>query len=93
MAIHIGQIKEKLVEKGLKVTPHRIAILEAIYTLNNHPTAEMILDYVSDTHPSIATGTLYKVLDVLVENKLISRVKTGKDVMRYEGATEKHHHL
>ncbi len=93
MAISIGQIKDKLVEKGLKVTPQRIAILEAIYTLNNHPTAEMIMDYIKDTHPGIASGTIYKVLDVLIENQLIKRVKTEKDIMRYDGILENHHHL
>ena len=87
------QIKDRLVEKGLKVTPQRIAILEAIYTLNNHPTAEMIMDYIKDAHPGIASGTIYKVLDVLIENQLITRVKTEKDVMRYDGVLENHHHL
>jgi Fur family peroxide stress response transcriptional regulator len=93
MAVSIGQIKDKLVEKGLKVTPQRIAILEAIYTLNNHPTAEMIMDYIRDTHPGIASGTVYKVLDVLIENNLIDRVKTEKDIMRYDSVMENHHHL
>lgn len=93
MAISINQIKDKLVEKGLKVTPQRIAIMEAIYTLNNHPTAEMIMDYIKDSHPGIASGTIYKVLDVLIENQLIKRVKTEKDIMRYEAILENHHHL
>jgi Fur family peroxide stress response transcriptional regulator len=93
MSISIGQIKEKLVEKGLKVTPQRLAVLEAIYTLNNHPTAEMIMDYIRETHPSIASGTIYKVLDALIENQLIKRVKTEKDIMRYDGILENHHHL
>jgi Fur family peroxide stress response transcriptional regulator len=89
----VGEIKEKLVEKGLKVTPQRLAILEAIYTMNNHPSAEMILEYIKESHPSIASGTIYKVLDTLVENQLIRRVKTDKDVMRYDGLVENHHHL
>ena len=91
--MNAAQIKDRLVEKGLKVTPQRIAILEAIYTLNNHPTAEMIMDYIKDAHPGIASGTIYKVLDVLIENQLITRVKTEKDVMRYDGVLENHHHL
>jgi Fur family peroxide stress response transcriptional regulator len=91
--ISISQIKDKLVENGLKVTPQRIAILEAIYMLNNHPTAEMIMEQIKDTHPGIASGTIYKVLDVLLENRLIKRVKTEKDVMRYDGFVENHHHL
>lgn len=86
-------IKNILTEKGLKVTPQRMAILEAIYSLNNHPSAENIIDFVKEMHPNIATGTVYKVLNVLVENKIIKKVKTEKDVMRYDGTMENHHHL
>lgn len=85
----IGIIKEK----GLKVTPQRIAILEAIYQLDSHPTADIIVEFIRDTHPSIATGTVYKVLDVLVENQLVKKVKTDKDIMRYDGMMVKHHHI
>jgi len=93
MPISISQIKDKLVKEGLKVTPQRIAILEAIYTLKNHPTVEMIMDFIKDTHPSIASATVYKVLDTLVDKQLIKRVKTDKDSMRYDGILENHHHL
>ncbi len=86
-------IKDKLQKAGLKVTPQRMAILEAIYTLNNHPTAENIFEYIREVHPGIASGTVYKVLDALVENKLVQKVKTEKDIMRYDGVIDNHHHL
>ena len=89
----ITEIRNKLSEKGLKVTPQRIAILEAIVKLNNHPTAENIIDYIRNNHPNIATATVYKVLDALVENELINKVKTERDVMRYDAVMESHHHL
>jgi len=91
MKIH--EIRNKLIEKGLKVTPQRIAILEAIVTLNNHPTAENMIDYIRKNHPNIATATVYKVLDALVANELIKKVKTERDVMRYDAIMESHHHL
>jgi Fur family peroxide stress response transcriptional regulator len=53
----------------------------------------MIMDFIKDTHPGIASATVYKVLDTLVENQLIKRVKTDKDSMRYDGILENHHHL
>lgn len=84
---------QRLKEAGLKVTPQRLAILEAVYDLGNHPTAENIIDYIRSAHPGVSTGTVYNVLDVLVENKLIRRVKTDKDAMRYDGVLESHHHL
>jgi Fur family transcriptional regulator, peroxide stress response regulator len=89
----ITEIRNKLIEKGLKVTPQRIAIMEAFTKLNNHPTAENIIDYIRNTHPNISTATVYKVLDALVANELIIKVKTEKDVMRYDAVMKSHHHL
>jgi Fur family transcriptional regulator, peroxide stress response regulator len=89
----IIEISNKLIQKGLKVTPQRIAIFESIVKLDNHPTAENIIDYIRMNHPHIAVATVYKVLDALVENGLINRVKTEKDIMRYDAMMEKHHHL
>ena len=87
------EIRNKLIEKGLKVTPQRIAILEAIVKLSNHPTAENIIDYIRKNQPNIATATVYKVLDALVANELIKKVKTERGIMRYDAVMENHHHL
>ncbi len=87
------EISFQLNEKGLKVTPQRIAIFEAIIKLRNHPTAENIIEYIRNNHPNIATATVYKVLEALSSNNLIKKVKTEKDVMRYDAVLEKHHHL
>ena len=93
MKTSIEKIRDKISKKGLKVTPQRICILEAIYNLNNHPTADNVIEYIRETHPNIATGTVYKVLETLVENNLIKKVKTDRDIMRYDGIMEAHHHL
>lgn len=89
----VEDFRNMLIDKKLKVTPQRIAILEAIFKLNNHPTAENIIDYIRKNHPNIATATVYKVLDTFVLNRLINRVTTERDIMRYEAILESHHHL
>ncbi len=86
-------LEEILRENNLKVTPQRIAVLEAVGQLHIHPTAEEIKDFIQKKYPGIATGTIYKILDILVEKGLVRRVKTGKDIMRYDGMLKKHHHL
>jgi Fur family peroxide stress response transcriptional regulator len=86
-------LREKLQEKGLKVTPQRVVIYDAIVKLNNHPTAENIIAYIKENHPNISVGTVYKVLDSLVENELLKKVKTEKDIMRYDAVLSNHHHL
>lgn len=91
--MEIIHYSNKLKEKGLKVTPQRLAIYEAIVTMNNHPTAEEIIASIAHKYPGISVGTVYKVLDTLVENNLLMRVKTEKDLMRYDAVLSNHHHL
>lgn len=93
MSPSLLEITENLKKSKLKVTPQRLAVLECIYKLGGHPTTENIIHYIRKNHPGIASGTVYKVLDTLVEKNLIQRVKTGKDIMRYDGILERHHHL
>lgn len=88
-----NQIASQLSNAGLRVTPQRIAILGAINVLRNHPTAENIIEYIKINHPNISVGTVYKVLDSLVEKKLLIRVKTENGVMRFDPVLKKHHHL
>lgn len=86
-------INEILKSNGLKVTPQRVIILEAIIKLANHPTAENIKDYISKDYPNIALGTVYQVLDTLCLKGIIKKVKTEDDITRYDANTENHHHL
>jgi Fur family peroxide stress response transcriptional regulator len=93
MKLSSEQVSQKLKEAGMKVTPQRQAILEALYVLGNHPTAENIADYIRKSHPGIATGTVYHVLDIMEQNGLVKRVKTEKDSMRYDPIMQRHHHI
>ncbi len=86
-------LKESIREAGLRVTPQRMAVLEAVLVLENHPTVEQVLHYVRGKHPGIATGTVYHILDTLAEHQLIARVKTDHEVMRYDGFMKPHHHI
>ncbi len=88
----MDEIKNKLSEKGLKITPQRLSILEAIYNIN-HPTADDIIKFIRQKHPNVATGTVYKVLDTFVQKGLIKKVTTENDVIRYDGLIRQHHHL
>jgi Fur family peroxide stress response transcriptional regulator len=86
-------MRELLIKNGLKVTPQRIAVLDALYSLNNHPTVERIIDFIRKNHPNIAVGTVYKALETFEIKGLVKRVKTDKDVVRYDIETNNHHHI
>ena len=86
-------IKSKLADKGLKVTPQRVAILDALLSLNNHPTADQVALFVRKNNPGIATGTIYHVLDTFVEHGIIKRVKTDEGYKRFDPMLTPHHHI
>jgi Fur family transcriptional regulator, peroxide stress response regulator len=86
-------LKVKLRDKGLKVTPRRLLILEAIIELNNHPTADEIIKYIRNRNLNIATATVYKALDVLATKQVINKIETEKNIIRYDAISEAHHHL
>ena len=86
-------IRSKIIEGGLKVTPQRMAVLEAILHLDNHPTAVQIVDFVRRKQPNIAVGTIYNALETFVEKKVITAAHSAKDAVRYDAETGPHHHM
>jgi Fur family transcriptional regulator, peroxide stress response regulator len=88
----IQHIAKEISASGLKVTPQRVAVMQALYKLN-HPRAEEIFKEVSCSIPGLSPTTVYNVLDILVSKGIIKRVKTDLGVMRYDAVSDHHHHL
>ena len=65
--MNIEDYRTELKRCGLRVTPQRLAVYEAVDMLHDHPTADEVSQYIRKKHPDIATGTVYKTLDTLVE--------------------------
>jgi len=82
-----------LVDNNLRVTPQRIAVLEAVLSLEFHPTAEDVVDLLRINYPSISMGTVYKNLEIFVRKGILGKVKTNDETFRYDHIKEKHHHL
>jgi len=91
--MEVEKIRDKIANSGLKVTPQRISVYEAIISMEDHPTAEMIREEVAKKMPSISLGTVYKTLESFVNKGLIKKIRTEEDVMRYDPVLAKHHHL
>lgn len=91
--MHREEIHAKLQQSGLKITPQRAGILRAVYKLQNHPTAQQIINFVHESAPNVATGTIYKTLDTLVEKGVIGKVQNTEEATRYDSRMEQHHHL
>lgn len=73
------EIASLLTSNSLKVTPQRVAVLEALNVIKDHPTADSVKEFVRKNHPNLALGTVYNTLETLCEKKIIRKVKTDKD--------------
>ncbi len=82
--------KEHLRRHGYRVTPQRIAILEAIET-QDHPTAETVLVEVSRQFPSLNRTTVARTLATLGEQGLIEHTHFGGDATVYHLASTRPH--
>jgi Fur family peroxide stress response transcriptional regulator len=78
--------------KGLSVTYQRLAVFKCLMNCKNHPTAEEIFSHVKIDHPTISLATIYKNLEVLAQNNIISKVTPLHDLARFDIDTGLHHH-
>jgi len=85
--------RSKLKERGLRVTPQRLAVFEAVDVLHDHPTAEEVSQFIRKKHPDIALGTVYKTLETMAERDILKRVKTDSGLLRYDAVKDNHHHI
>jgi Fur family peroxide stress response transcriptional regulator len=91
--MNYSELTKILSENDLKITPQRVAVLEALIELKDHPSADSVKDYVQKGHPNLAIGTVYNILETFCKKGIIRKVKTDKDFMRYDIETHRHHHL
>lgn len=78
---------------GVQVTAQRLAVLKAVST-RPHATADTIAEEVRSEIGAISRQTVYDVLAMLVENRLIRRIQPARSAALYEDRVDdNHHHL
>ena len=83
---------ELLKEKGLKITPQRIAIVELL-NYHGHLSIAKLYEFIKQKFPSISLATIYKNLNAMVENGFVNEVKIIGQDSRYELAKASHSHV
>ena len=86
------EIVERLRRWGVRVTPQRLAIAEAVLNSTDHPTVQQISERVRDHFPSMTLATIYSTLGVLERSGLIQELPFEK-MSRYEANMEPHVNL
>ena len=84
---------KRIKEAGLKVTPQRKAVYEAMMELR-HATMDDIIKLVQSKDKEVTVSTIYRILDSFCAANVLSFIchpDTGK--CYYDITVEEHHHL
>ena len=82
-----------LKEKGLKLTPQRRLIVDAIHDANVHLTAEEIIAHVQAKMPEVHKSTIYRTLELLEEAGCVYKSEIGNQFVYHHPEEGHHHHL
>ena len=87
------KIIAKYKDKGLRLTPQRIAILKYLDGNTSHPTADNIYRDVKQTYPTLSFATVYNTLQTLREHGEVMEVTIDPIRKHYDPNTSPHHHV
>jgi len=91
------EIKRKLIarlkEKGYKLTPQRLEIINLLSKETTHPGAMDILKRVRKKSPQISMSTVYYTLDILKKEALIQEISFYDKDNRYDVNISNHLNL
>ena len=80
-------------DEGVPFTVQRRTVLEAVLTLDEHPTADQVHAAVTTRLPGISRATVYRTLETLVRMGLITKACHPGKAVRFDTRIEVHHHL
>ena len=82
--------QHELHKKGLRLTPQRDLVLQAVRKLD-HATPEEVLKKIHETHPGINLSTVYRNLETLENVGLVQHTHLGHGGATYHAAEELTH--
>jgi len=85
---------KELKEKGLKITPQRLAIIEVLVAMGNlHPSAGAVCREAKKMYRSLSLSTTYATLNQLSAHGIIKTLQFDTAENRYEANIEEHVNL
>ncbi len=86
----MNQRADELRQKGLRLTPQRELVLQAVRELG-HATPEEVAESVRKSHPGINLSTIYRNLETLENVGLVKHAHLGHGGATYQAAEDSHH--
>jgi Fur family ferric uptake transcriptional regulator len=94
MNAKIAELNTILLERGVRLTPQRLMVLEVLAEhAGSHITADKILAAVVARYPYVDKTTVYRTLDLLRDHSLVVMTNLGGGKLEYELVAQPHHHI
>jgi Fe2+ or Zn2+ uptake regulation protein len=74
-------------------TFQRQLILNGVKELGNHPTAEQVYEYISNTHPTISRATVYRNMNQLADCGELQHIGNFQGGAQYDHNLHDHCHF
>jgi Fur family ferric uptake transcriptional regulator/Fur family peroxide stress response transcriptional regulator len=68
-------------------------VLDAVRSLQNHPTADAVYAFIIKNHPAIGKGTVYRNLNILAEEGEIQKIAVPDGPDRFDHTLREHYHV
>ena len=72
-----------LAKKNLRITSQRQAIVDTVFSTDQHFTAEQLLEWSRLKDKSVSRATVYRTLPIMIESGLMREVDIGKSLKYY----------
>jgi Fur family ferric uptake transcriptional regulator len=87
-----SDIATRLSQKGYRLTPQRLMILEAIEGASGHVSAEEIYQKIRQSYPGLNISTVYRTMELLKETGMVTETDMGDGRVRFHSVGHEHHH-
>src|SRR5437762_9282100 len=79
-------------QRNLRLTSQRQAIIDSVFSTDEHFTAEQLLEWSRRRDKSVSRATVYRTLPLLTESGLVREMDFGKDYKFYDLNYAEHPH-
>src|SRR5947208_12410340 len=79
-------------QKNLRLTSQRQAIIDTVFSTEQHFTAEQLLEWARRRDKSVSRATVYRTLPLLTESGLVREMDFGKAYKFYDPNYAEHPH-